>query len=105
MNLDDLANPQWVMDEYGYEKAPPELDRLGAYCFGILALECFVPDRIAHLRTPGHPPLGGRSFRKLVVSEWVPSEERFLGRDWRADRPGFDLRVWGAGPCYAGETL
>ena len=38
MNLDDLANPQWVTDEYGYGNAPREFDRLGAYCFGILAI-------------------------------------------------------------------
>ena len=35
---------------------------------------------------------------------WGEANGPFLGRDFGADRPGFDLRV-GGGPCCAGETL
>ncbi|MBN2292384.1 MAG: hypothetical protein JXM70_08165 [Pirellulales bacterium] len=92
MNLDDLKNPRWITDEYGYGKAPSEFDRLGAYCFGILALG----DRhvILPLALRNYPGKGGKEWGGCA---WVITEDggatwRFrsgktlAAKDWKADR-------------------
>jgi len=80
MNLDDLTNPPWVTDEYGYESAPPELDRLGAYCFGILALadqHVILPRALRN-----YPGKGGtRGGNAWGGCAWVITEDG--GATWR----------------------
>ena len=96
MNLDDLANPQWATDEYGYGNAPREFDRLGAYCFGILAIgdqHVIVP--LALRNYPGEDSMRGSNAWGGCA--WVVTEDggatwRFrsgktlAAKDWKADR-------------------
>ena len=96
MKLDDLANPQWATQEYGYENAPPEFDRLGAYCFGILAMG----DRhvIVPLALRNYPGKGSmRGVNAWGGCAWIITEDggvtwRFrsgktlAAKDWKADK-------------------
>lgn len=82
MELSDLGNPRWTVTEFGYQNAPlefvpPQWERPGAYCFGILAIgdrHVLLPLALQAFPGPGAVPIWGGNA-------WVVTEDG--GKTWR----------------------